>query len=357
MEDKTLKRIDIRVEMEGQGGINYDDDSQKWFLRDHCGRKTSIHDNVKYLKKAFYKKENCEEGEGEFGYYSKISANCLRREIFPGCSEVDSVIWQFPNAAVKFITSPEGFSHGYMNPVAGSNGFGKSTCLNVLAAIDKNAVIAEEVCTKTGERDSTSLHYKEDVGETNYCFEACFEVENAQFLCCDDFSGRIAIDPSYIEGENLYEKNMLERYGRVPYVAGVYSNKTQTLGKYYGEYGLLFDDEYVNSLIKTNLKHIFGINIERSGAWTRTKKVSIRPVYDPLNVNDDDWMVINPNDIDSLNFNIHHFYKEASQHDWEERANAIKVKREEEAKKKEKKREEEKKKKETKKKKNEQKED
>ena len=26
MDNKTLKRIDIRVEMEGQGGINYDDD-------------------------------------------------------------------------------------------------------------------------------------------------------------------------------------------------------------------------------------------------------------------------------------------------------------------------------------------
>ena len=335
MENKNLKRLDIRVTMKGQGGVNYDSDDQKGFLREHCGRKTSIHDNVKYLKKAFYKIENPEENGPEFGYYSKISSNCLRHEIFKGCNDVDSVIWAFPNAAVRYITSPMGFSHGYMKTEGGSNGFGKKTCLYVSDAIDKNAVIAEELCTKDGERDSTSMHYKENVGKTSYKFEACFDVEQAQFLSADDFCGRIAIDPSYIEGENLYQKCMVELYGRVPYNMGVFTNKHQTLGKYYGEYGMMFDDEYVNSLIKANLHQIFGININRANAWARTEKVEIRPVYDPLTVNEDDWMTITADDIDNLNFNIHHFYTESSQHDWEERANAIKAKRTETASKKE----------------------
>lgn len=351
--EKKLKRLDIRVSMEGQGGVNYDAKEQKFFLNSHCGRKNISNDNVTYLKKAYYKLEEPDENGAEYGYFSKISSNCLRHEIFKGCCDVDSVIWMFPEVAVKYITSPMGFSHGYMNPVAGSNGFAKKTCLYVKDAIDKNAVIAEEVCTKTGDRDSTSLRYKENVGETNYRFEACFDVEQAQFLSADDFNGRIGIDPSYIEGENLYEKYMVEQYGRVPYKTGVYSNKCQTLGKYYGEYGLLFDDGYVNSLIKAILNQIMAINITRSGAWARTKKVEIRPVYDPLNVSDDDWITVTADDINALNFDIHHFYKEASQHDWEERDKAIKIKREEEARKKEEKKEAKK----NGKKKNEQKED
>lgn len=352
MEDKSLKRIDIRVEMEGQGGINYDTKEQKFFLNKHCGRKNISNDNVTYLKKAYYKLETPTEDGAEYGYFSKISSNCIRHEIFKGCCDGDTVIWQFPKIAVTYITSPECFSRGYMK-ADGDNSFRKKTCLYVTDAIDKNAIISEEQHSTSGDRDSNSLHYKENVGETHYCFDACFDVEQAQFLSVDDFNGRIGIDPSYIEGENLYEKEMVKIYHRVPYTRGVYSNKCQTLGNYYGEDGLLFDDEYVNSLIKDNIKRILGINITRAGGWTRTKKVEIRPVYDPLNVSDDDWMVINPNDIDNLNFNIHHFYKEVSHHDWEERDKAIKIKREEEARKKEEKKEAKK----NGKKKNEQKED
>lgn len=324
----ALKRLDIRVTLNGQGGVNYDTDDQKWFLRDRCGRKTSIHENVNYLKKVFYRNENRAEGDPECLYNLAISADCIRHEIFRGCSDADSVLFMFDGAAVEFITSPLGFMRGYMKAESKTNGFGKKTCLSVTKAIDKNAVIAEELCSKSGDRDMTSLHYKENVGETRYVFEACFDVEQAQFLCLDDINGRIAVAPSYVEGENLYEKAMAKRYGRVPYKAGVYSNKTDVLGNYYGEYGYLFDDEYVNSLIKTALKQIFSINVSRATGWARTCKVEIIPVYDVCAArHDDDWTELKAEHVDLLDFPIHHFYREASQSEWEKHAEATEAKR------------------------------
>lgn len=336
---KPLKRLDIRVTMQGQGGVNYDSKDQKWFLYEHCGRKTSVHDNVNYLKKVFYKNEKRDEGDPDCVYNLAISSECIRHEIFRGCSDADSVMFLFDEAAVEFITSPLGFMRGYMKTESASNGFGKKTCLNVTKAIDKNAVIVEEMCSKDGERDSTSIHFKENVGETKYMFEACFDVEQAQFLCLDDINGRMAVAPSYVEGENLFEKAMVKRYGRVPYKAGVFSNKTDIMGVHCGEYGYLFDDEYVNSLIKTALKQILSININRANGWARTTKVEIFPVYDVCKpATDEDWVEIKSEDLETLNFIINTFYKEASRSDWEERNEAVKAKRIAEAQKKKEKR-------------------
>ena len=347
----SIKAVKFRVTLNGRGVVNFDSTDQKYFINSHCDNSQlaresggKITDNQTFAKKEFYRlydsheayldavKEFAEKNGidineakknlPEFAENLKISYNCLRYAIFGGTHDVDPVIWKFPIAASNFIANPLGFSRGYMCPDK-KDSFKKKSSLNVTDAIDDKAVVYMELYTKSGNRNDTSLFYKETAGETNYVFNAYFDVAEAQFLSFDDVFARRAVSNSYIEGENYLEKAFVKNYGRVPYTVGVFSKNNEIFGKSYGEYGAKMDDEFINGLIHKLTEQMLSININRNGGVAYTTKVEYKPIYSAEDmISEDGWKTLGKAD-NMEKFEIYQFYEESSHQDWEARKAAI----------------------------------
>lgn len=355
MKEKKIQAVKFRVKLSGHGVVNFDGDDQKLFNWKHCGSDYSKNENQKYCKKEYYKlyetdkeyeeavKEYAELNDmtideakkrvPEYGYHLKISNNSLRHEIFNGTSDADSLIWQFPGAATSFIANPLSYMRGYMCASKEKN-FNKKSCVNVTDAVDKNAVITTETYTKSGDRDCTSFFTRETAGETNYTAEVYFDVEEAQFLACDDYFGRRAIASEYVEGENLLAKAFERNYGRIPFKEGIYTNHPNIFNGSYGQYGLLMDDDFINTLIKTLAKQLLSINIIRITGNAHTTEVEYKPIYSAEdNMSDEGWIKLNsPEEIPD--FEIKQYYETACHNDWDGRQKAIAEKKKAEAEKK-----------------------
>ena len=340
MKSNGIQAVKFRVTLNGHGVVNYDSKDQKFFINAHCAG-NATNDNQTFAKKEFYSlyenhdaylsavKKYAEENElaideakkkvPEFGSRLKISYNCLRREIFGGTSDVDSVIWNFPTAASNYIANPLAYSRGYMCPDK-KESFKKKGCFNVTDAVDENAVLYMEMFTKSGDRNDTSLFYKETAGDTKYVFSAYFDVKEAQFLSFDDYFARKAVSSTYIEGPNYLENAFKKVYGRVPYTVGVYSKNNDIFGNSYGEYGAKMDDEFVNGLIKTLAGRLLSINIIRNGGEAYTVKVEYKPVYTANDImeSDEGWIELKSSD-EIPYFDVQQFYEESSHQEWEER--------------------------------------
>ena len=347
----SIKAVKFRVTLNGRGVVNFDSTDQKYFINSHCDNSQlaresggKITDNQTFAKKEFYRlydsheayldavKEFAEKNGidineakknlPEFAENLKISYNCLRYAIFGGTHDVDPVIWKFPIAASNFIANPLGFSRGYMCPDK-KDSFKKKSSLNVTDAIDNKAVVYMELYTKSGNRNDTSLFYKETAGETNYVFNAYFDVAEAQFLSFDDVFARRAVSNSYIEGENYLEKAFVKNYGRVPYTVGVFSKNNEIFGKSYGEYGAKMDDEFINGLIHKLTEQMLSININRNGGVAYTTKVEYKPIYSAEDmISEDGWKTLDKAD-NMEKFEIYQFYEESRHQDWEARKAAI----------------------------------
>jgi len=341
--NNKILAVKFRTTLNGHGVVNYDSTDQKFFINGHCAG-NAFNDNQTFAKKEFYglhqsheayieAVEKYAEENGvsideakkkvpEFGYNLKISYNCIRHAIFGGTCDADPMIWNFPAAACNFIANPLGYSRGYM--CADKNmSFGKKSCFNLTDAIDEGAVIYMEMFTKSGDRNDTSLFYKETTGRTKYVFDSYFDVKTAQFLSFDKYFDRLAVPSSYIEGCNYLEKAFVKTYGRIPYTVGVFSSNNEIYGESYGEYGAKMDDEFVNYLIKTLAGRLLDINIVKNGAIAHTVKVEYKPIYSCNDIINDEEGWIELKSVDELPvFEISQYYEPSNHQEWEGRKKA-----------------------------------
>lgn len=310
MENKELKTLDIKVTLKGQGIVNYDGEVNLYDLHSKGFYKELEAKNSNYKIGKF--NIFCDE-EGNYHKELKISSNCMKLHLL-GESHINDVVhFQYPQIAGQLLSNPFYYMRGYMHTTKGDSGIKKSTCLTVLDAISKNACTKMDIFTRSGSKDSvqedkksTSLYNKETTGENEYTCKMIFDVKQAQFSSIDNIFDRQAIPTEVWEGGYLaqgYEKN----YGRIPYTQGVYKS-TEC---YTGENGLLFDDEYINYLIKELLHKIFKLEIKRGDAVVRTEKVEIAPVFDDELPKEVDYFEIKKEDIDTLpNYKMKQFYSE-----------------------------------------------
>ena len=334
--EKKIKSIRFRVALNGRGVVNFDQNDQKYFLNKYCGGKDTKVENQTFAKKEFVINPNYEEEVRKYAeannvtledagkrvpqykYRLKISAPCLRNRVFGGTSDTDAVIWDFPQAASNYIANPLGYTRGYMCPRK-EESFRKKTCLNITDAVDKDAVLYDEIFTKSGDRDDTSFFLKETTGETHYTFEAFFDVAEAQFASVDDYFARRAIPSDYFEGKNYIEQAFLKNYGRIPYTVGVFSKNNAIYGQSYGEYGLKMDDQFINTLIKSVADRLLYIHIDRNGGYVDTAKVEYKPIYSSKDVTSEDGWKEVKNAEELPEFGIFQFYEESNHQEWEER--------------------------------------
>lgn len=289
---KTVKSVLFKIELEGRGGVNYDDAKlQKSTLANRCGIPYSANENISRLKKIYVPRAEKdievrewtdENGEKhkiviDVDAHPKISGNCLRSYAFQGCSKLTPQTWVVsPIAACDYITSPAGYLHGYLD--AGE--CNKTSAVTISDAPDYDAVITEECFVHSGHRDSTSFYVREQVGDTHYTGCAIFDVKEAQFMSLDVMYGRQSVPDAYTEGKNILEQAFVRRYGRVPYTKGVYTDHPEIFGKQNPELGLLFDNDYVNDLLKAFANALLDIDIRRKDAFAKTTSVEMTVIYE-----------------------------------------------------------------------------
>ena len=320
---KKIKSIAFRMQLEGNGVVNFDGDEQKNILKFQCG--TSINDaggkhgNYKFAKKEFFELPKEEQTERKkFGYRLKISSECLRHAIFnepynPAMVTTDPIL-------AHHTFSPSRLLQGWMwtYPSGTRPTIIKRSALSMSHA-SSDAVPFLEIQTqdipkeKTNDDSSTSLYYRENVGHVTYNVDGFIDIERLQFLSADPFFGRMAVDASWMEGNDcLMDKTFMNLYGRVPYKKGWWQSTTALLSRYVGEYGVKFDNEFVASLLKELLKRLLHINITRSTAYAKTAKLEIN--LNPLS--DGEWIELTEEMIDELSFdNMYEFYTEVSEED------------------------------------------
>ncbi len=334
--NNKLKGFKFHLKLKGQGGVNYNGVENVY---DSELKGTKPINRLKKIKQ----KVMDEYGNVSYDEHAKISSGCIRYALFKGTNKCDSSTWGFITNACNFISSPMGFMRGYMcadGSAPSGNGFGKASCLTPYDAIETKSEIIVDQDTKSGYRDCNSLFTEEQLGETEYYVNGFFSVKEAQFLSLDLYSGRLGADKEYFEGSDekniedggipcgsSLEKAFLKRYGRVPYKVGFFKPKDaqDVFGEGYGaEYGLLFDDEYVNTLINKALNGLLELNIHRRRGEVEAYELKIELIYEGGTKGKE--IVVTKDNVNDLTFEIEQFYVEDSFEGWKNRKKHIEEK-------------------------------
>ncbi len=309
-----VSQIKIDLELKGHGIINYGGQDQQ-----KCVGRQSQFNNISYAKKNYYKDEN-----GEITEKVKISSYCFRLPIYQGSIASQSQdVFKNPELTAFLVAQPQSQLQGYMCPAMNLS---KKACFSIpyLEEVG-NVVIQEELFTKKGLRDENSLFYKETVGETKYKATAFFDVEKAQFLNLDVRNDEKALNEECYEGEdNPLEKAFKNIYKRIPYEIGPFIKVVGKEGNLdaetiknlstMSEYGLKFDDQYINELLSWLVKRLYTYSLARTNSDVRVTRIVLTPIYDDCPFADDKDNAIEINDKnvnDGFNFQYHQFYVKA----------------------------------------------
>ena len=169
-----IKNILLKLELEGQGIVNYDSNDQKYILNDTHLKNVIKSDNVSYAKKTFYQND-----DGKLSFKIKISNDSLKHSMFG-----QDMISQNPNIVhhdyllYNYIASPTGFLRGYLFPKKIGDTQKKSSPISLCDAEQTcNAKSAIEVFSRSGEKISndgtsdkgdTTFYFKETIGKIKY---------------------------------------------------------------------------------------------------------------------------------------------------------------------------------------------
>ena len=323
---KLIKNVAFRMQLKGNGVVNFDGDEQKWILKRYCGVSLNgKNDNYKFAKKEFYDLPKEEQSENKtMGYRLKISPDCLKHQIF-GELYNPSIVYTDPILA-HYTFNKSRLLQGWLWTNAGlsERTLVKRGALSISSAIETSgAKPVLEVQTqdipkeKVGDSSSTALYYRENVGNTTYEVTGFIDYKKLQFLSADPFFGRLAVDPTWLEGDNcLMDKTFENIYGYIPYKKGWYrsSETFSFVSPYLAEYGVKFDKEFVSMLMKDLLKRMLNLNISRSTGYAATSKLEIKISEDLGGFNTDEgWIELTEEVIDSLSLDdLYDFYDEIS---------------------------------------------
>lgn len=307
---KNVKSILFQLKLFGNGIVNFDSGDQKYIWNSQKSREFSNHDNVSFAKKNWYKED------GELSYKIKISSDCLRHEIF-----VNDFEFQSPNVVnndVLFLTSiatPASIVRGYLF-AAKDLTIKKTSALTITDAEQtNNAVSSLETFSRSGKKVTdenkadTSFFKKETVGEIHYSAQGGFDLKALQFLSLSEIFDRLAVNPDLFPVYKNLLKTKLPSFNSDPKYYQIAGSAIQI-----PEYGVLFSNEDVVTMVKETLKKMLLLNITKSKAFAKTSELKIKLVYDGVEdkLNDDSgWITIDSvESVDALNFQTEVFFVE-----------------------------------------------
>jgi hypothetical protein len=311
MEKKTIKGINVEVEINGKGIVNGDSYTcQKYLLSKFLPNEFIKNDynNVLVNKKLF--NFDPETGEVESWYYL-ISNQCIFKNCFHinksleewNCSDekTANLLVQYPVLLTGYLnTNDQHQAHIY--------GFHLS---DAITPIIKQNQIQVQLCTqsstnkseaKNKEKSDTSLYYRETIGNHIYTASGFFDIKELQFKSCDPFYNRLAIPTSLIQNNSSkseFARAMKTQYpsffqnGNQAYQYGRFIQKhdnedDNNLVYNYAEEGVLFTNSFMKYLFHKLMESLlkFQINNGKNGQ-AKITKLSIQPVYSTFDIGEE----------------------------------------------------------------------
>lgn len=315
-----MKSILFKLELEGQGIVNFDTSSQR-FLFNGTKFKNLFHphDNIKYAKKVFYHDENGELSD----YKIKISSSCLRKAVFN-----NDLVGQNTNFVMNKeilysqLGSPYFMLNGYMLAVKDGSSYKKKSPVSLLSAIQTNdAKTHIETRTRSGfktkktdvDSDSdTSLFSEEVAGEMKYTSKGVINLNELQFVSLDDYYDRWAFSADEFD---LFKKYMKMSLPSFDSTVKYYKIKNSTNS--FPELGFKFSNEDLSYLVKYFLKRLLTTSIERNAAYANVTSVMVKfvddAIVDTFNSNTGWIKLSTKEDVDNLLIEADEFYTETDE--------------------------------------------
>lgn len=316
--NKKVKNVLLKIDINGTGIVNYDDNDQsKMYWDTSLQRMATKHKNVNYAKKNFYgDKDN-------LSYKIKISNNCLLHEIFGSHSvSQNPSITLNENLLNSYIGSPSLALRGYLFADKKMTLKRKSAVCLTDAEQTCNAISYLETFSKSGKKNEdvdvtdNTFFKRETIGDISYSSMGYIDLMQLQFMSASLMFDRLALNPDQYE---LYKKFMSLRMPNFNSDLGYYIiNNSVDLTP---EYGFLFSNENMLSMVRQFLTNVLSMNIKRKSGIASTSSLKYKLVYDTLTDTFEDengWIEIKTNDdINNVNFEIENFYQSCDSKDAE----------------------------------------
>lgn len=339
---KKVKNILFKLDIQGNGVVNYDSNDQKYLWNkntEKAGVEFVKYDNVSFAKKRWYKNGDAVEKK------IIISSNCLRHYIFKNELEVYS-----PETAIddhlliSMIASPALISRGYMSLTKGETSVKRSTSLNITDAEQTNGAISTlDTFSRSGaktqdeSKSDNTFFKKETVGNIEYTTKGNIDLMNLQFISCDEVFDRMAFDPDFFEEYSQILRGYLPDFSSS---LKYYKSNTSVID--IPEYGILLSPQNIQFLVKDLLKRMLRFSIRKASAYAETTSLKIKLVYDVVEDkinNNEGWTEVTEDVINNLEFDPEIFYTERDENEslllrksLSEKLKAKKLKNKEEAK-------------------------
>jgi len=306
---KKAKNIIFRVDLNGEGIVNYDKNDQKFmFNGSNLHNMKTRYSNTSYAKKKFYGTKE------DLRYKISISSDCLRHDIFKGDVKFQSSnIVNDDMLLYSFIASPVSLLRGYVFAEQGET-LKRSGPLSITHAEQTcDAISYVEICTKSGTKNSdseesdTTLFAKETVGKIAYASLGNIDLMQLQFVSCDQIFDRYAFNPDMF---NIYIQFLKTKLPNFDSELGYYQIKNSSIE--IPEFGVKLTDENIIFLVRELFERILMLDIRRKGSYAKVSKLEYKVVYDVIEdtyESEDNWVSISSKeDLDNISFEINDFY-------------------------------------------------
>lgn len=243
------------------------------------------HKNHNYAK--VFEVGRTEEGKPLFRSYT--SSNCIRNAMF---KDIHSFA---DDSNFAQLASTSYLLRGSLITVKDLGSYKRKSCVSVLDAMDtEDVTIVKEQRTKSGERDSTSIHSMDNLPARKQTLDICIDIQELQFVCLDS-----KINESVPKEKREEFVTGLKKYFEFNSVNSdievkKYKSKADEMQQAID--GILFNDEQITFLVNKTVELIENIRITKRGA---------RFEVGEFTVNDE-----NGNIVDSNNAEYHKFYEE-----------------------------------------------
>lgn len=325
-ETRKVKSIQLRLNLEGDGVVNYDDKSQKYAFLDNGKVMEGVkhlydkHDNVKYAKKHLYVKETIDEKgdtKKELKYKLFISSECLKSAIYKTEGH-NSAMNSSPLLKIAYIATPEAIAKGYLITASNSVGDKKKSVLSLGTAeqiCDAKSTInihnkrSEKQTGDDNTKADNSLFKKEEVGKIKYLSNGTIDLQALQFISMDLLYDRKAFDPDMF---NHFKKCLQKNMPSFDSDAG-YVTLKRGIDKL-PEYGVLLSNDDMLFMVKYIFEEILSMEILRAHAYARRSSLEYKLIYDAVddNINKENgWVKItSTKQIDDFDCDFERFYKQ-----------------------------------------------
>jgi hypothetical protein len=282
---KKINKVSLIVDINGYGLVNYNGSEvpNRFYaqMKDASGRPNK---NGTFGKENIYT-QIITDGDGntkEIKIPKKIiSSNLLRKEILGDENSVnaDKLITN-DKLRVAFLSQDNVIARGFMCAGRNDTTLKRKGGLTVLDAEQtSNTITWLETRTKEGDRDSTSLHFKETCGDIEYQSEIFFDIKQLQFISIDDNYDRMSLTEKDVNG---FINHIDSRYGEGN---ATFGNWGTTHLNVIGEQGIVLSNKVVGNIIRETIKRILTIDIKRANAFAKTSSVKVALGYEGDDIN------------------------------------------------------------------------